>query len=76
MSQMIATSEWAKRQQVSGVYHGQEFTGQITEDSHPTADYRNMVFCVALDAPVTVYGLERNQVEVWTNDKENALYKA
>lgn len=72
-NQATAKTEFTQGQNVIGVYCGKHFTGKINENSRPTPDYKNMIFCITLDFPITVYGQERTKIEVWTNDS-NTLY--
>lgn len=69
---MNANSTWKTGQRVSGVYFGQEFTGSLTDDTRPTPDYRNVIFCVELDSAITVFGCVRTRIEIHTND-DNSL---
>lgn len=67
---MNAQSNWKQGQQVVGTYCGQTYSGKINEATRPTPDYNNMIFCVTLDEPITVFGEKRERIEIWTNGSD------
>jgi hypothetical protein len=70
---MNANSTWKQNQSVSGLYCGQTYQGKINNNTRPTPDYRNVIFSITLDAPITVFGATRETIEVWTNSEHNTI---
>ena len=67
-------SMWKVGDKCHGVYHGIKFTGYINDDTRPTPDYRNVMFNVTLDKPITLYGNKRTTVQIESNNPENELF--
>lgn len=63
---------WNNDQKVTGLYMGKvAYTGTINDKrSRPTPDGRSFIFVVDLASPITVYGQERNRVEIWENSDD------
>ena len=70
MDNMNPLSHWQQNEAVKGVYFGHPFTGTLTDATRPTPDYKNMIFVVWLDAPLTIYGKVRQVIEVWTHSND------
>lgn len=72
---MTTMTQWNHNQPVKGSYCGYAFTGTIT-DSRWTPDRRNIIFSIALDRPISVFGQERTAIEIWSNSDMDAVDKA
>lgn len=68
---MESSATWNRGDQVVGTYCGVAFQGAINKSTRPTPDYRNVIFGVTLKQPITVYGEERQRIEVWTNSADS-----
>ena len=53
---------WKLGERVSGRYCRVPYTGVITSDSRNTPDYRNWIFEIDLEKPITVYGQQRKHI--------------
>jgi hypothetical protein len=67
---MNAQASWKTGQECSGTYCGHGYHGVITERTRATPDYKNVIFDVRLHYPITVFGKERDTIEVWTNSDD------
>jgi hypothetical protein len=70
---MNAQATWKTGQECAGTYCGQQFRGTITDSTRPTPDYRNVIFNVRLHAPLTVFGWEKETIEIWSNSDDTIV---
>lgn len=66
-------SIWKAGDAVKGKYCGLSFTGVLTDETRPTPDYKNIMFCIDLDTEIEVYGEKRTHVMISTNDGFNEV---
>lgn len=76
MDNMNKLSHWMPGEHVNGVYCGVPFAGKLTAYTRPTPDYKNVIFDVLLDAPITVFGMQKASVEVLSNHATNTISAA
>jgi hypothetical protein len=57
---------------VSGHYFDQNYSGTVVE-YRPTPDYNNDIFTIQLDSPITVYGWERDRIEIYSYSDNNSI---
>lgn len=74
-SLLDSKSQWKVGDSVSGEYFFVSFSGKLNGSTRPTPDYRNVIFCIDLDQEITVFGLSRKRIEIWSNDEQNKIYK-
>jgi hypothetical protein len=68
---------WTDGEAVNGTYCGVAYEGTIQDHdylSRRTPDGRNFIFRVALTSPITVFGAERDWLEIWTNSQSNTIF--
>ena len=65
--ELNAKSTWKQNQQVFGRYCDIPYSGKINNDTRPTADGRNVIFGITLDAEITVFGQKRTRISVYSN---------
>ena len=73
---ITAKSEWRIGDRVTGEYFGKPYSGNLGDATRPLPGYQNMIFQVALAAPIIVFGQERWSLEIWTNSPYNTITTA
>lgn len=68
---MDQLSNWNIGGTVRGIYCGVPFVGTLTGYTRPTPDYKNTIFDILLNEKITVFGMTKESVEVWSNHKTN-----
>jgi hypothetical protein len=59
-------------QRVTGLYFGLPYWGTV-KSTRPTPDYRNMIYSIALDAPLVVFNTSRDSIEIHTHSTDNTI---
>lgn len=75
---MNKLSHWIVGERVDGLYMGVPYSGALNAYCRPTPDYKNVIYCVTLDAVMSVFGRDRTLLEIWTNhlDANNTISPA
>ncbi len=62
-----ANSSFTKGQRVYGKYCSVSFVGKLNDSCRSTADGRNLIFGIDLDAPIFANAQYRSSIEIQTN---------